>query len=106
MDLRFYNPVSKFLKPIDGEPKDANYNDLFTFSISCKQCKTGEFSVYKSLASFLSSNANQQFKLNSSFLSITYQSHQLPPDEVKNQLISLLSGKPINISQANFQVFE
>jgi hypothetical protein len=76
------------------------------FFVSGKQSRTVKFSVYKSFACFLSSNAYKQLKGSSNFLSIKYQSHQLSPKEVKEQLMNLLCKELITIRQANLQAFE
>jgi hypothetical protein len=106
MDLRFYIPLSKYLQPNDGQPTNAKEKDKFFFKISCQNSKAVIFGVYKSLASFLSSNAYQQLILKHNFLEIDYHYNQLSPQEVKDQLINVLSGKPIIVDQNNFQVFE
>jgi hypothetical protein len=106
MDLRFYLPISNSLRPIDAQPEKISPKDCFIFSLSCQNSNPVTFSVYKSLASFLSFNAFHQLSFKQNTLTIIYQSIQLTSQEVANELIHLLSGKPIIINQNNFEVFQ
>jgi hypothetical protein len=106
MDSRNYIPISQHLTSADGEPKNIKQKDKFTFIISSQNDESANFSVYKSLACFLSDKASQQIKANQNSLEIKYLSSDFLPQEVCNQLKMLLSGKPIVINENNFQIFQ
>jgi hypothetical protein len=103
---RFYITISKYLKTTDGNPTNISKNDDFVFHISCTNFDTVHFSFYESLACFQSKNGLQQLKAKQCYLEIKYQTNILPSIQVKEQLINLLSGKPIIIDQNNFPVFQ
>jgi hypothetical protein len=106
MDSRFYIPISNSLRATDAQPQQIRTKDAFTFSFSCRDSNPVSFTIYKSLASFLSNKAFQQLKSKENTLTINCESIQLTPQEVKNELIHLLSGKPIIINQSNFEIFQ
>jgi hypothetical protein len=103
MDLRFYIPISKYLKPTDAQPE--NVNDTFCFSIIREGYPPTDFKGYKSLACFLSTKALNQLISKKNSLVLKYLSNQLSPAQLRDEFLNLLSGKPIVVDQNNFDVF-
>jgi hypothetical protein len=66
MDLRFYIPIFQHLKPTDIDSTNIKEKDKFTFEIFSQSSQFSSFSIYKSLAYFLSNKAYQLVKVKKS----------------------------------------
>jgi hypothetical protein len=99
VDLRFYPSISNHLKPAHAQSEKLKGKNGFVFSIFCQNSNSVTFFVYKSW--------KLSFKQGFSSIEISpkYSSNQLSPEEVKHELMNLLSGKTIIINQNSFEFF-
>jgi hypothetical protein len=95
-----YIPISQYLQSTDVNNKSIPSKDRFKFFIDWQN----SFFVYKSLAYFLSSNAQKCISRNSSQFQIS--NIQFDPKFVINSLVGLLSGFSLLIDKSNFSIFQ